>query len=317
MESKSRATTVGVFVLAMIAMMIATVLWFSQDRTERVAYDIITNRSAGGIVPHAAVELYGLSVGKVESVSFIEGKPGYVRIRLMVDKVAPINQATYATIASRGVTGASFIALADDDQQPLEMRASSLRAATPAAEVPAIPLRLGVLDSFTEGIAQFSARAEEVLVSLNRFMSEENEQRIFVAIENIGSAADQVAQLSASLNKDVMSEVKGVAQQATVTLKSLDALAVNANALVADVRKPDGPLNSVTEGAQALTHAANRLRHVTLPQIESAVENVSSTLRGAKRLIEKLEDQPDMLVLGNGEVAPGPGEAGYKSPYAR
>jgi len=317
MESKSRAKTVGAFVLSMIIMLIGTVFWFSRDRTEGIPYDIITNLSAGGILPQAAVELYGLNVGKVESVSFVDDQPGHIRIRLIIDKTAPINQSTYAMVSSRGVTGASFIALTDDAQQPMERRATSLVTATTAGEVPVIPLRLGVLDSFTEGIAQFAERADEVLVNLNRLMSAENEQKLFSAVDNIGAAAGQIAQLSDTLNNQMMGEVTVVAQQATTTLKSLDGLIQNTNGLILDVRKSDGVLQNMTDGAQALTQAANRLHYVTLPQVESAAANVSTTLRAAKRLVEKLEDQPDMLLFGEGVMAPGPGEVGYKSPYTR
>ena len=317
MESKSRAKAVGGFVLSMIVMLIGTVLWFSQDKTEGITYDIITSNSAGGVLPQAAVELYGLNVGKVEFVSFVDDKPGYIRIRLMVNKTAPINQSTYATISSRGVTGASFVALSDDDKQPLERRSTALVSATAAGEVPVIPLRMGTLDSFTAGMAQFADRADEVLVSLNRLMSSENEQKIFLAVENIGFAAGKIAQLSDTLNTQVMGEVKSVAQQAAVTLKNLDGLVQNANDLLSDVRKSNGALQSMAEGAQALTQAANRLQYVTLPQVELAAENVTTTLRAAKRLVEKLEDQPDMLLLGEGVMTPGPGEVGYKSPYAR
>lgn len=315
MESKSRATTVGVFVLAMVVMLVGTVLWFSQDRTERITYDIITEHSAGGIVRQAAVELYGLNVGRVESVSFVEDRPGHVRIRLLVDKDAPINRSTYATISSRGVTGASFIALADDDKQPLDVRASSLKDVTPAGDIPVIPLKLGVLDSFTAGMAQFAERAEEVLMSLNRLMSEGNEQKIFAAVENIGNAADEISKLSATFNNEMMGEFKNTAQQARETLKSMDTLMVNANGLITDARKSGGVMESITEGTHALTGAANRLRYVTLPQVEGVMENISTTLRSAKRLAQKLEDQPDMLLLGQGVAASGPGEPGYKSPY--
>lgn len=317
MESKSRAKAVGLFVLAMLAMLVVTVLWFAQDRTPRDVYDILTDRSADGVVPQAAVELHGLNVGKVESVSFVENKPGYVRIRLLINKSAPINLSTYATITSRGVTGVPFVALSDDDKMPMESRMTSLESVTPAGEVPVIPLRLSALASFTDGITQFSERADDLLKKLDSILTQENQDRLMGAIDNIGNAAGEIAQLSNTVNKELLGEVTLVTQQATKSLESLDVLINNVNGLVSDARKEDGAVQRISDGVEALTQATNRLQYATLPQVELAAENFSTTLRSADGLMEKLSEQPNMLILGEGRIKPGPGEEGYQSPYAK
>lgn len=319
MESKTRATAAGVFVIVMIAIAICTVLLFSQNRTVRIPYEILTDRSVNGISPQAAVELYGINVGAVESVSFVGGTSSEVRIRMMIDENAPINEATYATLTSRGVTGAVFVNLMDDTDLRSQDQHRLLTEVVPEGKPRLIPLHLSTLESFADSAADFFSKADETLQSFNQLLSSENREIVITTISSFGRAAQDISALATTLDtnsKTVLSEVSGAAQQAQETLASINQLVLNTNILVENLNKPDGALHSITQGTQSLSDAANHLRRITLPQVDSAAQRFSGALGAGKRLLEELEAQPQMLLLGVGQRPAGPGEEGYVSPYS-
>lgn len=318
MESKTRATAAGVFVIVMIAIAICTVLLFSQNRTVRIPYEIVTDRSVNGISPQASVELYGINVGAVESVSFVGGTSAEVRIRMMIDENAPINEATYATLSSRGVTGAVFVNLMDDTDVRSQDQHRLLTEVVPQGEPRLIPLRLSTLESFADSAADFFTKADETLQSFNQLLSPENTEVVITTIGNFGRAAQDIATLAATLDansKTVLYEVSSAARQAQETLASVNQLVVNSNLLVENLNKPDGALQNITQGTESLAAAATHLRLITLPQVDSAAQRVSTTLSAGRRLLEELEAHPQMLLLGVGHRPAGPGEEGYVSPY--
>ena len=317
MENKARATAAGAFVVVMILMVVGTVLWFSQDRTVRVTYDIVTARSVEGIVSRAPVELYGVNVGIVEDVSFMAQQPGYVRIRLSVDKDAPINRATYATLSSRGVTGSVFVNLLDDSEASLEARQQMLAASS--GEPLQIPLRAGAFESFTESAQAVLQRADQTLGSLNVWLSQENSERLFAAVDNLGHAANDIAGLSRTLDSKVggvLDDVGRVVNTANSTFAEIRTLARNGNEAVAALTAPGGTIESMGQGTQALAQAAEHLSDMTLVKVDEATHTVNQTVRTAQRFLRGLEAQPQSLLWGRHEGVPGPGERGYMSPYS-
>lgn len=310
MESKTRATAAGVFVVVMVVILIGTVLLFSQDRTVRIPYEIVTDRSVNGLSPQASVQLYGINVGVVESVSFVGGGSSQVRILMQIDKSAPINEATYATLNIRGVTGAVYVSLTDDTSKPDQSHRLLTETVSPGQPL-IIPLHLGRLESFADNAADFFDKADETLNSLNQYLSSDNREVVMTTIKSFGHAADEIAALASTLDGNV----KTLLEDAQNTLTNVNRLMVNTNNFVENLNRPDGALHNLTEGTQSLTDAANHLRLVTLPQVDMAAQRVSSTLGTGKRLLEEIEAQPQMLLLGVGQRRAGPGEVGYVSPY--
>lgn len=302
MESKAHATIAGAFVILMVALVIGIVLWFSQDKTVRIPYDIITADSAGGVVPRASVELQGIKIGYVESISFMPENPGHVRIRLQVDERAPITNATYATLSFRGVTGAVFVDLGEDPSVPVASRQRLSVARGNAA--PNIPLRAGTLENLAGSVQGILIRADHTLSRLEGWLSEENEKTLFGTIDRIGRTAEQMEHLSATFNAKggrVLDQVSGVMS--------------GAEKAVANLTSPEGALTRISEGTQALAQAAEHLNFVTLPYIDNAAGSVDQTVRALKRFLQTLEAQPQSLLFGPAQRQPGPGEPGYVSPY--
>ena len=311
MESKAHATIAGAFVVIMIAMVICVVLWFSKDKTVRVPYDIVTTSSVNGIAPQASVQLQGINVGVVESVEFLADQPDKVRIRMQIDEQAPITRSTYAVFNYRGVTGLVYIELMNDLKSPTDQRGQPLYT-DDTSGVPQIPLQANTLQSFAETAQGVLTQAEDTLKNLNSWLSKDNEQTLFSAVESIGQAADQVSQLSRTLD----TKMDRVMTDASSTLSEVRSLAHNADKMVSGLVAPGGAIENIVAGTQALAGAADHLNAVTLPRIDQAARSADRMFSSLKRFLQRLDGQPQSLIFGYGQPRPGPGEAGFESPYS-
>uniref|UniRef100_UPI0037DCF89F MlaD family protein n=1 Tax=Xenophilus sp. TaxID=1873499 RepID=UPI0037DCF89F len=121
MENKSHALAAGAFVLGLVAVLVALVLWFTRDDTVRNTYELSTRDAVSGLQPQAAVRYRGIAVGKVTSIDFDPEHKGNVRVRMAIDERVPLTRSTFATLSYQGVTGLAFIALDDkgESQEPL------------------------------------------------------------------------------------------------------------------------------------------------------------------------------------------------------
>lgn len=310
MESKSRATAAGLFVIVMTALLVSVLFWFSSaKKVDQMEYDIFTSGSVNGLLPQANVELHGISVGTVKSIEFVRAQPGLIQVRLLIDKTAPITKATYAVMDSRGVTGSTFVNLLNDTEAGEEKR-TQLISQMVTDEIPQIPLKLTTFQTFTENAQDLVKQVETAMGNLNNWLSEENEKKLFTAVVNAGEAAKQIAQLGHTLDAKSDEVMSNVAK----TLDQLSVLTANANKLIKQFNAPDGTAQQLNEGVQALVKMADHINYITLPQIDHAMHTIDSTVGSVNRFVNNLEGQPQALLLGPGDVPAGPGEAGFKEP---
>lgn len=304
MENKARATVAGVFVVIMLSMLVGVILWFSDDKVVQVEYDIVTTNTVNGLSPQAIVQLRGIDVGRVSSVSFIPNVVGGVRIRMLINRDAPISKATYAVLSFRGVTGTVYVELLDD-LQISEGDHKQLLYTDDTSEPPEIPLRTGTLESFAESAQKLLHQANGTLERLNAWLSVENEQVMFAAVADVRHAVNQITHLA-----DTLDDKAGrTLDQASRTLQNVDKMVTGLSAA-------GGALTSMTEGAKSLGAAVEHLGRVTLPYVDKAARGAEQTLRAGRDALQDLQAQPQSLIFGRGAGRAGPGEPGYESPYA-
>ena len=80
------------------------------------------------------------------------------------------------------------------------------------------------------------------------------------------------------------------------------------------VNAPDGPLQQISLGTQALSNAANALERSTVPRINRTADEVSQAMRQMGSAVGRFGENPQALIYGTGPIAPGPGEPGFASP---
>ncbi|TCW82347.1 MCE family protein [Burkholderia sp. SRS-46] len=305
MENKSHAFWAGLFTIALTLVIAAVVVWFNVDRTVRIPYDLMARTNVTGLFPDAAVRFRGLDVGKVQSIGFDRSHPGQIRIRILVDKTAPITQSTFGSLGFQGVTGIAFVQL-DDTGRDLSPLPTSPKA------VAQIPMHPSLFDQIQQRGDELLRQLEQAAKSANELMSPEMREQLRATAESMQHAADGATALSKQL-------APAVAELPT-TMREVNRAMVSANTML----QPNGPLvanlNKAGTAAEQIGVALNelnaRVQYDTLPRFNALAASVGDASRQLKDVAGELGRNPRSLLFGAPGPAPGPGEAGFAWPGA-
>lgn len=314
MENKAHALAAGIFVTLVAALLVALASWLTRDTGERHLYEISTRETVTGLQPQATVRYRGVDVGKVDSIGFDTKAQGNVLIRMEVDKAAPMNKGTFATLGFQGVTGLAFVQL-DDTGQPAPPLAPD------DANPPRIPLKPGLISRLTEHGDVILEQVEQATKRINQLLSDDNQKRVASALEHLDSAATSASQLAGRLNTTVATRVDPALAEATRTMRTVQQSAADIGRAADEfgqtarrLNQPDGPMDRLAQGTAALSHAADSFNAATLPRINRVTEESSRAVRQLGRAANSIGEQPQSLLFGTGRVPPGPGEAGFTPP---
>ncbi|VTU13069.1 virulence factor Mce family protein [Variovorax sp. SRS16] len=323
MENKAHALAAGVFVLGLIAALVALVVWLTHDSTVRNIYELSTRDAVSGLQPQAMVRYRGIAVGKVVSIDFDPKVKGNVRVRISVDERVPLTTSTFASLSYQGVTGLAFIALDDKGESQVALKPDN-------DNPPRIPLKPSLLAQLQDRGEAILNQVEEVTRRANTLLSDDNQKRFAGALENISEAAAGANQLTRSLDntvktglnptlaalpamvdrtKDTMGTVKKAASD-------VSRVANNFNTTVGRLNAKDGPVERLGDGTKALSQAVEAFNGATLPRLNRVADDTSHAVRRLGRTADNINDNPQSLLFGNGGVAPGPGEPGFSAPTA-
>ena len=323
MENKSHAIAAGAFVLGLVAVLVALVVWLTRDDTVRNVYELSTRDAVSGLQPQAMVRYRGIAVGRVSSIDFDPKVKGNVRVRISVDERVPLTTSTFATLSYQGVTGLAFIALDDKGESQVSLQPDN-------ANPPRIPLKPSLLAQLQDRGEVILGRVEEVTKKVNLLLGDDNQHRIADALENIAAAATSANQLTKSLDntvktglnpalkalpplvdrtRDTMVAVKGAATDISRVANNFNATATRLNA-------KDGAIERLGDGTKSLAQAVDSFNNATLPRVNRVADDTSRAVRRLGRAADGISDNPQSLLFGNGGVVAGPGEPGFSAPAA-
>jgi len=323
MENKSHAIAAGAFVLGLVAVLIALVVWLTRDDTVRNIYELSTGEAVSGLQPQAMVRYRGIAVGRVVSIDFDPKIKGNVRVRISVDERVPLTTSTFATLSYQGVTGLAFIALDDKGESKVALVPDN-------DNPPRIPLKPSLLAQLQDRGEVILSRVEEVTKRVNTMLGDDNQRRIADALENISLAAASANTLTRSLDNTIKNglnpALKGLpplidrTKDAMVNVKTAAAnvskVSNNLNATVTRLNAPDGPMQRLSEGTRSLAVAVDSVNSSTLPRLNRVADDTARAVRRVGRAADNINDNPQSLLFGNGGAAAGPGEPGFSAPAA-
>ena len=335
MENKAHALAAGMFVLMVTVLLVALAAWLTRDTGVRRMYEISSAEAINGLQPQAAVRYRGVAVGKVTDIGFDPQTVGNVLVRIAVDDTAPVTQSTYATLGFQGVTGLAYIQLDDTG--------TSKTALVSGTGAPArIPMRPGLLSKLSDQGVAILTQLETTSQRINLLLAAENQKQLMAAVAGIGEAAGSMQQLSAKvqhlsgtfetvLNAQLGPDRVSIPQfvsEATGTVKALQKTSGGIDQTAAEFKKtaaeltrvaerlnaPGGVIDRLAEGAAAMTSVGQTFSAATLPKLNRTSEEAARTARQVSRTVSAVSDNPQSLIFGNGLVAPGPGEPGFRFP---
>src|SRR5688572_12186161 len=111
METRANHVAVGAFVLAMVVLAFAAVLWLTRGEltTRRAHYDIYFLGPVTGLRQGAGVEYNGVPVGAVQDVRIDPDNVALIRVTIEIDDKVAIKTDASASVETNILSGVSFI----------------------------------------------------------------------------------------------------------------------------------------------------------------------------------------------------------------
>ena len=326
MESEARYTYVGIGLVALIAALVAAVLWLKnvggKGDFERYAIHF-EQQELAGLEVGAAVTLRGIKVGRVEDYALVGNKLNRVRVQVRVDRRAPVLTNTQAVVTRNFVTGIAAITLVNPAV-----------AGAPLAEVPegetypVISEGRSNMDEIAGRVSQVGEMAAVALTNVNQLLDANNREAVMAAVRNLrdlssglnqrlaalddtlqrtGRAADRIGLAATQLGQ----AGERVAGQSERSGTSLDGALGEARRTLADARVAIGRIADASEAVQRQAIATARRIDDRAASLDdehgAALSEMRLAIETASRTFDRLRE-PRAALFGPGRAQLGPGE---------
>jgi phospholipid/cholesterol/gamma-HCH transport system substrate-binding protein len=145
-----------------------------------------------------------------------------------------------------------------------------------------------------------------------KLLDEKNVQNLSRTLDNIATASDgmrELPKIMASL-REVLSETN--LKRLQQTLAHVEKTAGEAAPLTSELRELVKSMSLLAKQAQQLSgETGEEVTANTLPRANALMREMTTNARQLSRLLESLDNNPQMLLFGREATRPGPGEAGF------
>jgi len=272
MDTKVNYAIVGTFVISLVAAIVLSIIWLSSGLStqEYSIYQVNMQEAVTGLSIDATVEYNGVNVGTVKSIMLHKKDPQFVELLLNIHDDTPITCGTVATLATRGLTGITYIALKDKGEDLRPLRKLKGQKYPVIKTGPSLLLQLNTgLQKLTESIGQVS----------NTFKNLFDQQNLLSIKETLINIREITANLAANNQK-------------------LSAILENTS--IASQRFP--------QLLQSSERTLQAFEMQTLPETNRIIANLDIITDNLTGLSVELRDNPSMLIRGKQPRALGPGE---------
>lgn len=218
METKSLYIVVGSFILASIIGAIGFSFWLNNTKqhTQIRPYIIYFDSSINGLSIGSPVKFQGIHIGSVEAIHIdFEDR---IKVHINIEKSAPINSSSVASLGFGGITGESYIEITPglEDKSPLEPKHTG--------EPPVIRSTLSTMDQITHSIPDILKNVSRITEQMQKIFSDKNKADTQKILENLVVFTDALAKAGSVLEKSTQ-EIPKTLQQFSHTLHAIETLA--------------------------------------------------------------------------------------------
>ena len=308
MDNKVNYAAVGVFVIALGALLIAAILWLAaggEVHRKIDLYQALSNESVAGLNVNAPVKYRGVDVGRVRSIQLMPNNPQQVQLVFAINEGTPVKTDTVATLTSQGLTGIAFVELSGGS-----VSAPALRPKQPG-DVPTILTRPSLSARVEQVLTRVLASVDRTSQSLNSLFSDQNKKALAATLDNIATLTQTLAARKDSIDSALknadrtMANAAQVSAHMTTTLARIDRAAESFDAMAQQV---DRTAAEAGRTVAAVGGDVQRLTHETGPQLETLMNELTVLSTSLRRLSEQTERDPRSLIFGKTPAAKGPGE---------
>jgi len=294
MESRIHYTIVGLFVVLLLAGLIAFAFWLGKygGKQEYDHYHVYISESVSGLSTDASVKYRGVEVGTVEHIGLNPKNSEEVELLLKIKHKTPIKVDTTATLKSFGLTGLAFIELKGSNKDAPLLRKTG-------DKIPVIPASPSTFAQIDESMSHLTAKSALALDKFDRLLSEKNLQNI----EDILSETKMLA-------KDIRKQLQGfqnIVDNSVVMEKRVTGVFEKVEAASASVKKM---ADSLEKNYADVGRNLGRDVRQSLESFNQLLYELDILAGDLQRTIRAIEASPGDLIFKRSRPRPGPGEEG-------
>jgi len=302
-------TIVGVFVLALGAVLVAGILWLASGGAFQKQYDLylaIENESVAGLNLNAPVKLNGVDVGKVKEIQLDHGNPERVQLTFAIERGTPIKEDTVAVMKTQGLTGIAYVELSGGTRDALPLRASS------ESELPVIRTKPSLSARIENVLTTVLAKLDSTSSNINAILSNENQASFKNALADIAAVAHTFASRKDKLDAGIVNAARTLENTSRATEQAgpvIDRIGRSAEAIEKMGNEVARATTSAGKTVNSVGADVQRFTAETLPELERLLGELSALSNSLRRLTEQTERNPSSFLFGRKPVPEGPGES--------
>jgi phospholipid/cholesterol/gamma-HCH transport system substrate-binding protein len=293
---------VGVFVTISFFLFAGAILWLAGSRFFQPVdtYQLIFTKSVSGLLPGAAVEYQGVTVGKVEALRLTDDTPPRAAVTIAVEPGTPVRKDTTAHLVGSFVTGIRFI--------ELEGGSSTAPPMEPGGTITATE---GGLEEFRDRASAIGERLLAVLTRIEEdFLSQQNRDAITSLLHNLSLLADN---LRASLDEISTPDTRTALRAMVDNLAEAAAGIKSATDAINDIREETfkdlkATIIQFRQTAAVTANLAKDLRQLTQNidhvigenrgEFRQLLANLTETSRSLHEAAEAIRNDPSEIIWG-------------------
>jgi phospholipid/cholesterol/gamma-HCH transport system substrate-binding protein len=307
METRSNHILVGGVVLALLAGLIAFLIWIAGLGAGKTKdYDIFFKQSVEGLSTGGTVTYAGVPSGEVKKIELWKQDPGFVRVRISVKDETPILEGTTASLQG-SFTGPSSILL-----DGAVVQAPPIVAIGPAG-APVIPTKRAGLGALLSNAPQLLERISTLTERLTEVLNDDNQKSLAGILRNTDKLTATLAKNGPQLEATLL-ETRATVRQAGQAVDQIGKLASDTNMMLAqdgrpvfaDLRKTavqaqkslanlDAVLADARPGVQTFSKE-------TLPEMGQLVRDLRAMSESLGSVANKIDQQGAGALLGGGKL---------------
>ncbi|AUI67546.2 MlaD family protein [Beggiatoa leptomitoformis] len=346
MDNKANYALVGLFVIILSIVMIASVLWLTIGTEEKVyiTYQIHIRESVSGLNVKSPVKYKGVEVGYVHNIALDAERPDEVQVLLKIEWNTPIRQDTVATLSSQGLTGLAYIELTGGAGQLISKEPDVGQRYPELKTKPSLLVRLdSAISELMSNINKVSTVTDgmlldikEVTKAVDDLLSPANRLLISNTLQHIETLTNTVANRSATIDNSIVSVATTLENSAKIShelphfLTRLEQTLTTLEQTAQSFSKTSNSVNTIVEesrtniskttlaiakAAQGVETTVNQSKQgidgftqQTLPEVNNTLRELRELIASLRGLSRELERNPNIILFGKSKSARGPGE---------
>ncbi|HLY45718.1 MAG TPA: MlaD family protein [Stellaceae bacterium] len=305
METRAHYVAVGAFVLTMIVLAFAAVLWLARAEltTQYGRYDIYFRGPVTGLRNGGLVEYSGVPAGKVIDVRIDPDNVEQIRVTVEIDNNIVIKDDARASVETNILSGVSYIQIVGGTQN------APVLSAKAGERYPVIKAHRSRLAGVVARAPELIEKIDQALDSANQLLNEKNRQAFSASLDNIRTFTGGLAER----NKDI-AEFTANAKQAAAGLAEFvgnvdrsysgpDGIGNRAATALADFDRVAKNLNDTNRQLQLMVQdvrpGVRNFSQQTLGDVASLIADGRQLIASLNRLTGQISRNPSLVLYGD------------------